>query len=531
MDGSDFMEQCELVILHSSDIHGHLLPINYGNNEETTSGMAKLASAFRNARKNCDSSLLLDNGDVIQGTPLTNYYARHMHNLKNPVIRIMNYLGYDGAVIGNHEFNYGMDLLENAIKESDFPWLSANIVSIHSGEPAFGKPYFIKSFPNGLRVAVVGVTTHYIPNWESPAHIKGLEFLDAFETLKEWVTYLQVHEEYDLLVVSYHGGFERDIETGCATEKLTGENQAYRICNEIPGIHVLLTGHQHRQLAAKLNGVLVVQPGHNAQAFSKVSVKFEKTNGTWNIVDHSIEIIEVDESVRPDAEILELTKEYEEATQKWLDQPLGEISGDMRVHSAFEVRKKDHPLIEFINKVQMDAAGVDISSTALFHNGAPGFPNRITMRDIVSNYVYPNNLKVIGVSGQDIKDALEKSAEYFTLDSGGQLQVNPSFESPKPQHYNYDMWEGIHYLLDICQPVGSRVILLEYKGVPMKLDEEFNIVVNNYRAGGGGNYNMFKNKPVKKEIQTDMTVLLAEYIQRHGRIQASCNNNWRVLPH
>ncbi|MBT2640586.1 MULTISPECIES: bifunctional UDP-sugar hydrolase/5'-nucleotidase [unclassified Bacillus (in: firmicutes)] len=525
------MDKCELVVLQTSDIHGNILPISYGNNEEINSGLAKLGSAFKNVLKNNDCNLLIDNGDVIQGTPLTYHFARNMKGYKNPVISVMNYLGYDVAVIGNHEFNYGQDLLKNAISESNFPWLSANIVKKETKEPAFGKPYFIKSFSNGLRIAVIGVTTHFIPNWENPVNIQGLEFLDAFHTLKEWVGHLQENEQYDLLIASYHGGFEKDLETAEPSEKLTGENQAYRMCTEISGIDILLTGHQHRQLSTQLNDVLVVQPGHNGQAFSKVSIKFEKSNGKWIIMKKSAEIIEIEEDTPLDDKILGLAKVFEELTQQWLDQPLGEIAGDMRVHSPLEVRKKDHPLIEFINKVQMDAAGVEISSTALFHNGAPGFPGKITMRDIVSNYVYPNTLKVITVSGQDIKDALEQSAEYFILNNEGEIQVNPSFEAPKPQHYNYDMWEGIEYHLDISKPAGKRVTLLKYRGEPLKLDEEFDVVVNNYRAGGGGNFNMFKDKPVKKEIQTDMTELLANYIQRHRKIEATCNDNWRVLSH
>ncbi|MBT2644220.1 bifunctional metallophosphatase/5'-nucleotidase [Bacillus sp. ISL-41] len=523
------MEKCELVVLQTSDIHGNILPINYGNNKPTNSGLAKLASVFKNILKTSDCTLLIDNGDVIQGTPLTYHFAKHINELSNPVVSVMNELGYDGAVIGNHEFNYGQGLLKKAIKESTFPWLSANIVKKETKEPAFGKPYFIKTFHNGLRIAVLGVTTHYIPNWENHDNIAGLEFLDAFETLNMWVEHLQINEQYDLLIVSYHGGFERDLETGNPTEQLTGENQAYRMCMEIAGIDILLTGHQHRRLSTQLNGVLVAQPGHIGQAFSKVSIKLEKLNGSWTIVEKASEIIAIDENTKPDGKIVELTNVYEDSTQNWLDEPLGEIVGDMRVQSPLEVRKKDHPLIEFINSVQMDAAGVDISATALFHNGAPGFSNKVTMRDIVSNYVYPNTLKVITVSGQDIKDALEKSAEYFILNGEGDIQVNPSFESPKPQHYNYDMWEGIEYHFDISKPLGNRVTHLKYKGEPLKLNEPFNIVVNNYRAGGGGNFQMFKNKPVKKEIQTDMTELLANYIQRHKRIEAECNKNWRVL--
>lgn len=524
------MDQCELVILQTSDIHGNVWPIHYGNNEEIHSGLAKLGSLLKKELKDNECSLLIDNGDVLQGTPLAYHYARHLNNLPNPFISTMNYLCYDAAVIGNHEFNYGQDILTNAIRESSFPWLSVNVVKEDTEDPAFGKPYFIKQYTNGLRIAVLGVTTHYIPNWENPQNIEGLKFLDAFHSLKKWVVFLQKNEQYDLLVVSYHGGFERDIETGEPTEQQTGENQAYKMCKEIPGIDLLMTGHQHQRLTANLNSVLVVQPGHSGQAFSRASITFERSYGKWVVIEKSAEIVDIKDNISPDGEILELTREYEESTQRWLDQPLGEIIGDMRVHSPFEVRKKDTPLIEFINKVQMEAAGVDISSTALFHNGAPGFANKVTMRDIVSNYVYPNTLKVIRLLGQDIKNALEKSAEYFILDEIGEIQVNPSYELPKPQHYNYDMWEGIQYILDISKPVGSRVTHLEYKGEPLNMKNEFEVVMNNYRAGGGGNFNMFKGKLVIKEIQTDMTELLANYIQKHKKILAECNDNWSVEP-
>jgi 2',3'-cyclic-nucleotide 2'-phosphodiesterase / 3'-nucleotidase len=183
MDRGNFMDRCELVVLQTSDIHSNILPINYGNNKQTNMGFAKLATVFKNILKANDCTILIDNGDVIQGTPLTYHFAKYMNELNNPVVSVMNDLGYDGAVIGNHEFNYGQDLLKNAIKESNFPWLSANIVLKQTKKTAFGKPYSIKTFPNSLHIAVLGVTTHYIPNWENPDHIAGLDFLDAFETL------------------------------------------------------------------------------------------------------------------------------------------------------------------------------------------------------------------------------------------------------------------------------------------------------------------------------------------------------------
>lgn len=201
----------------------------------------------------------------------------------------------------------------------------------------------------------------------------------------------------------------------------------------------------------------------------------------------------------------------------------------MLIHDVMQTRLQDHAFIEFINNVQMHAAGGKISCTSLFHNEAPGFPNRITMRNIVSNYIYPNTLQVIRVTGKDIKEALELSATYFTLDMDGNIIVNPSFIEPKPQHYNYDMWEGISYVLNISKPVGQRVISLQHEGSPIRFDQEYDVVMNNYRASGGGNYSMYQNKPIIKDIPIDMSELIANYILDRGTIEATTNQNWHVI--
>ncbi|GAA3325228.1 hypothetical protein GCM10020331_056250 [Ectobacillus funiculus] len=146
-----------------------------------------------------------------------------------------------------------------------------------------------------------------------------------------------------------------------------------------------------------------------AMLWEKVKVQFEYQNGKWQVVSKTPELLKVENKTTAKREVLQLAEEFEKLTQEWLDQPIGEIAGDMSIANAFSVRLADHPLIEFINKVQMDATGMDISNTALFHNDSPGFAKHITMRDIVSNYIYPNTLKVIRISGQDIKDALEKN--------------------------------------------------------------------------------------------------------------------------
>ncbi len=519
--------QNELTILVTSDVHGNVLPINYGNNSYTELGLSKIATIINDERKKAANLLLLDNGDLIQGTPLTYHFVRSMGQEMNPMIKILNELHYDAAIIGNHEFNYGMDVLNQAVNESTFPWLSANIIDSKSNEPSFGKPYIIKDFPSGLKVAILGVTTHYIPNWENPSHIAGLKFEDALETAKTWVKKIQLEEKPDIMVVSYHGGFECDPETGEPTETPTGENQGYRMCHEIEGMDVLITGHQHRSITGSINGVTVIQPSFNAQMLGKITLGLTNENGLWKIDSSDSQLLTV-ESIDEDVYITKLIKDYENSTQTWLDQPMGTLLGDMTIKDPFETRLKDNALVEFINKVQMDIAEVSISNTALFNNTSKGFPECITMRDVVSNYIYPNTLKVIRISGEDMKEALERCASYFELDNG-QVKVNPAFTTPKPQHYNYDMWEGIEYILDISKPFGERVTQLTYEGKPIDPRGEYHVVMNNYRAGGGGEYSMFRNKPVIKDIPLDMSEVIANYILSKGTIEATVNHNWKVI--
>ncbi|MBY6037440.1 bifunctional metallophosphatase/5'-nucleotidase [Fictibacillus nanhaiensis] len=515
-----------LHIFVTSDIHGNVLPITYGNNQKADLGLAKAAALITEKREEHKNCIVIDNGDLIQGTPLTYHYARIGEESMNPMVLLLNELKFDAAVIGNHEFNYGLPLLQKTVSESQFPWLSANIIWEKSGEPIFGQPYVIKTFDSGLKAAVLGLTTHYIPNWENPEHIAGITFLDAVETANRYVPLLK--EQADVVIVSYHGGFERDLETGEPTEALTEENQGYRLCMEVEGIDVLLTGHQHRLIEDKeINGVALIQPGTQGNAVGHVEITVRNRKDRWEITHKKSANLST-KGYDAHEHVLRLISPYEERAQKWLDQPIGVIEGDMEITNSMETRLRDNPLIEFINKVQMDAAGVDISSTALFDNKSKGFSSNVTMRDIVSNYIYPNTLKVIEITGKDMREALERSAAYFMVNKDGKVSVNPAFSVPKPQHYNYDMWEGISYTIDLSRPIGERITELSYKDQEVKDSQVYNVVMNNYRAGGGGDYLMFKGKKVIKDIPIDVSELMANYMLKRGIIKATCDHNWRV---
>ncbi|MDT8717197.1 bifunctional metallophosphatase/5'-nucleotidase [Clostridium sp. 19966] len=524
----DTVNTIDLNIYHTSDVHGSVLPIAYADNSKNQKGLAKISSIINSERENNPYTLLIDNGDILQGTPLTYFHAKIDKASKNPVIDVMNYMKYDAAIIGNHEFNYGQKYLLQAFAQSEFPWISANIVFKNDSSPLSGNSYIIKEFDNGLKIGIIGVTTKYIPNWENPNEISNLNFEDPVDKSIIIAKYLKEDLGVDIVIISYHGGFERDLVTGEPTENLTGENQGYEILSKVKHADVLLTGHQHRKIDnALVNGIITCQPSCNGEYLSKITLTLEKKDNKWQIISKVAKLID-SSKYEVDEQVIDLVKDIENRTQNWLDKPMGRINGNMVIDNHFKLRLKDNALIEFINKVQMSSSGASISNTALFDNKCVGFRENVTMRDIVSNYIYPNTLKVLKLKGKDIKAALEKSASYFCI-KDGEIGVNPEFMSPKIQHYNYDMWEGIEYIIDASKPKGEKITKLTKNGKPIGTEEEFDVVMNNYRAGGGGDYYMYKDKPVVADIPLDMSELIANYILERKVIEATVNNNWKVI--
>jgi len=223
-----------------------------------------------------------------------------------------------------------------------------------------------------------------------------------------------------------------------------------------------------------------------------------------------------------------LIKPFDDETQVWLDQKLGRVEGyDLLIKDPFDARVHKHPYVSFINTIQKQVTHADICGTALF-NQAIGLGNEISYRDLVNNYVYPNSLIVKEMDGRTLKLYLEQCADYFTV-IDNKITVNPMFDEPKPQHFNYDMLDGIEYTLKISNPLGQRVISLTYNGKDVKETDIFSVAMNNYRASGGGNFHMIPPCKTLLEIQRDMTDILAEYIMNKKIVTISHHDNIKVI--
>ncbi len=499
-------------LIVTSDIHGYIYPTDYtSKNQVADFGLARIVSAIKTFREE-GPCIVIDNGDAFQSSPLISYTLKYK-DVPNPVSTIFNDMGLDLFNLGNHDFNYGTDVLFDYIDTIKAPLLTSNI--LYHDQP-LGQTKIIEL--NQKKIAFIGITTHYIPNWEHPQNIEGFTFVDAYTHLKKEVTNLQ--GKVDFIIGVYHGGLERDPDTGEPTEWLTGENQGYEMTG-IDGLDVLLTGHQHRSLITTINDVIVTQSGFKASEFVVVDIDLET---------HDIQATQMRAGdYEPDREVLAHLQALEAETQVWLDQPVGTIKDhDLLVHDEFQARLHKHPLISFLNHVQMDATGADLSCVALF-NGALGFNQSITMRDLVSTYVYPNTLVVKAMTGAQLKAMMEHAAQYFDVDDQGRIKVTDRFAFPKPQHYNYDMFDGVTYTIKVSNPIGSRILDLKHKQQPVLDTDILSVVMSNYRAMGGGDYHMVLEAKTLFSGQAEMTQILADYFHKHSPVVVKHQENIRVI--
>lgn len=509
-ENGDTMEK--IILLATTDVHGCVNAHSYSDSSIQGFGLARFDSVVKQYRKKGET-LVVDNGDILQGTPFLTI-ANKSNDGKHVLSQVMDEIGYDAINVGNHDFNYGQEVLERYLNDQNAPCLTSNIY--HNGK-ALGNSRIITT-KTGKRIALIGVCTDYIPHWEKPGHIKNMAFLNPVEIVKAEI--LRLTPLSDLRVVLYHGGLERDPFNGQATERFTGENVGYQLAL-LENVDILITGHQHRSFIAKIGSTLVIQTTFNALEFAEITVEWD--------VKPQIEMRILKMKDYPfDPKIEEITLTIEAKTQIWLDQPLGHVDGpSLKISDAFDARLHKHPLVSFINQVQCEASDAQLSAYALF-NTVTGFNADITYRDIVSTYIYPNTLVVKRMNGSVLKAFLEKCAEYFSV-KDNRIIVSPSFDEPKPQHFNYDMVDGIDYTIKVSNPIGQRIVALTYIGKPVVDSDVFTIVMNNYRAVGGGDFTMVPPCETVSEVNRDMSEILAESIQQHHIYPLIHHDNIQVI--
>ena len=518
-------ERVQITILGTTDLHGNIDRIDYYTNKPDNRGLAKIATLIKRIRKEQPNLLLIDSGDTIQGTPLESFHNRKNNKPPDPMMLVMNSLNYDAMTVGNHEYNFGLKVLEKARKEAHFPWLSANTYDLATKQPHY-KPYIVKEVA-GVRIGVLGLTTPGIPNWDNPPNYAGLEFHEPVSEARKWVPILREQEKADVVIIAMHMGLGEDLRTGEVNPgQVPHENEAISIAKEVPGVDVIFMGHTHREVPSLyIDGVLLTQADYWGRHLARADLYLQKTATGWRVYAKSARTIAADDRVEPDADAVKLAEPYDRETQDWLTRVIGESPQEL---TARDARFRDTAILDLIQKVQLEAGKADVSMVASFNSEARIAKGPVSVRDIAGLYVYENTLVILEVTGQQLKDALEHSAKYFKTYVPGKPASDLVDE--KVPAYNFDIAEGVTYELDISKPIGQRIQNLRFRGQPLAPSKKLRLATNNYRVNGGGGYTMYKDAPVVYRSSEEIRELIIDWVERHQIVPTTPNNNWRIVP-
>jgi len=575
----------DLRLLETTDLHSNMMDFDYYKDTPTEKfGLVRTATLINAARQEVANSVLVDNGDVIQGSPLGDYMAAKglIQNEVHPVYKAMNTLDYAVGNLGNHEFNYGLDYLHRALAGAKFPYVNANIIDAKTQKPLF-TPYLIKETTvkdkegktQTLHIGYIGFVPPQIMTWDK-ANLSGkVTVNDITETARKYVPEMR-SKGADVVVVIAHSGLSAE------PYKALAENSVYYL-SEVPGVDAILFGHAHAVFPGKdfadikgadiangtLNGVPAVMPGMWGDHLGVVDLVLNNDSGKWQVTHSRAEARPIYDAAAKrslaaeDSKLVSVLKDSHDATREFVSKPIGKSADNMYSYLSLV---QDDPTVQVVNMAQKAyveryiQGDPDLASLPVLSAAAPfkagGRKNdpasfvevekgQLTFRNAADLYLYPNTLVVVKASGKEVKEWLECSAGQFN-------QIDP--HSSKPQSlinwdtfrtYNFDVIDGVSYQVDVTQPArydgecqslnpqAERIKNLTFNGKPIDPNATFLVATNNYRAYGGkfagtGESHIAFASP--DENRSVLAAWISAESARAGAIHPAADNNWRLAP-
>ncbi len=562
--------RARVTVLGTTDLHGNVFNWDYFKNAEYDDskhndiGLAKIATLVKAIREDrgAAGTLMIDAGDTIQGTPLAYYYAKvdpidgGVDAPVHPMAAAMNEIGYDAAALGNHEFNYGIDLLRAWQAQLEFPLLGANALDAASGLPAF-EPYVIRKIhvhgERPVKVGILGLTNPGIAIWDR-ANVEGkMTFPGLVEQAAKFVPEMK-RKGADLVIVSAHSGSTPGSSYGDALPY--AENAASQVAEQVPGIDAILVGHAHAEIrekwvtnAATGKQVLLTEPLKWGMRLAVLTIDVERARTGWRLESIGSQLLDAN-TVAEDPQVVKTLTDQHERVVSYVNSVIGSSLAAM---SAERAVVEDVAAIDFVNHVQADAvrsavagtadAALPVLSIAAPFNRAAAIPaGEVTVRDVAGLYIFDNTLLAIKVTGAQVRDYLEFSVRYFRQVSGtGPFTVEELIQAPTDiapggtPDYNYDIVAGLEapltYDVDVSAPVGDRIRNLRYGDADLRADQVFVMAINNYRQSGGGNFPHVKTAEVVYNQQVEIRQLIIDWVVEQGTIDPAvfASADWRLV--
>lgn len=518
-----------LQILATSDLHGRFMPYDYATDSPNTSGsLAQIATVVKQQRSTNPNTIVVDNGDTIQDNSSYLFLNDDIH----PMILAMNEIGYDAATLGNHEFNYGVAAMEKVYSKANAAVLAGNVYRPDGTRLA--APYTIVD-RGGVKVGLIGMTNPNITKWDA-ANLAGYTVKSPIEETRKAIDELK--DKVDVMIGVIHVG---------PTQEYGNDDGADVIAQAFPELAAIVAGHAHLKVAEnRVNGVVITEPDRYGTNVSKIEIKLTiGTDGKYTIAnrisDVKASLIPV-KDVPSDAMLAAKLQPYDDKAKADARTVIGDLEGGDLV-PADEVKGiptsqlQDTPMIELINAVQMYYTGADVSAAAAFKTTANIKEGPVTKAGVSQIYMYDNTLYKMQMTGKQLKKYMEWSAAYYNTYNKGDLTV--SFNK-NIKGYNYDMFSGVKYQVDISREPGSRIVkLTRMDGKPIRDDDVLTLAVNNYRANSqllvpgviypAGDMPKLLEKDVKGDIG-GVRELIKEYIQtvKGGLLKPDVDYNWKI---
>lgn len=520
-------ETKEIQILSTSDLHGKFAPYDYAVNEESTSGsMAQIQTILNEIRT--DNTILVDVGNTIQGNSSDLFLEDEVH----PMIQAMNYMKYDAWVLGNHEFNYGVDTLKHVMKGAQMPVLNGNVYD-EEGKLLTGTSYTIVE-KDGVKIALIGMVTPNITRWDS-ANLEGYKVTDPVEETKKIIE--EIGDQADIIVAAEHMGESNEYEVD--------NSGVVDLANACPELDVILAAHEHKLVeGTEVNGVLIVENLDAGKTLAQVKLTVEEQeDGSFEVADKTSAIYAV-EDYEADKGFMEALADADTCAKEDANTVIGTLTGgplapESEINGIAQAKLQESALIDLINEVQMYYTGADVSAVALFNDATNMQNGDIRKCDLSLIYKYANTLYKMEMTGAQLKKYMEWSASYYNTFKDGDLTISFNEEIPG---FNYDIFSGVNYEIDISKEPGERIQnLTRPDGTEIAENDILSVAVNNYRAASqlttyGEIYKEGEELPKILEIDVRGDIggvreLIGDYIMnvKGGALEApKLTGNWKL---
>lgn len=523
-------------IIYTTDTHGSIFPYNFVTGEDAQHSLAQAVTYIEEARNSSDNVILLDAGDMLQGTPAV-YYYNNVDTAHNIIPRIYNHLKYDAVCIGNHDIETGHAVYDKVVGEMNMPVLGANVINKATGKPYF-QPYTVVERA-GKRIAILGITTPYVPHWLPEYYWSGMEFTDMIESAKYWMDYIQKNEKPDAVVGLFHSGYDYTHSYQKAEDKCN-ENASVLVGEQVDGFDLILIGHDHKVYNTTVKSpsgrnVPICDAGTAARYIGDATMEFSK--GSKSPVVSSKLVAMTNEGVSKSfsqqflPQMLAI-KAYAKKVVGQLDEDL--ISSDCLFGSA--------KFVNLIHATMLKHSGAQISLAAPLLVDMDIPKGDVTVGNMFTLYKFENMLSVVRLTGEEIIKFLEYSYDEWIMnpvEKGHLIKVNNRGRIIN-RVYNFDSAVGIKYTVNPFKPLGSRVEVISMQdGTPFSKEQEYTVAMSSYRYNGGGEH-LTKGLGFSKEQIAERTVknvlsdlrgmIMQDIVDMGGKITIPDYNNWKFVP-